>query len=338
MTPTEASDTTARPGLESLAMRWWAALDAARSALHSAGPYIGAQQLRAQTSELATERHAIIQLLQDMAREQRTATWLLRWLAAPSLTRRMLGLPDGVVACVFDLDGVLTTSATMHAVAWAETFDPFLLERAERSHREYVPFDTRTEYQVYIAGKPRLDGVRDFLGSRGIGLPEGADDDPPGTETMHGLANRKNQMLQQHLDRQGVAAFSGSRFYLEAARSIGVQRAVVSASANTAGILESAGLAHLIEYSVDGNTIAAEHLRAKPAPDTIVVACNRLGVQPGQLAAFETTTAGITAARAAGVRLTVGVDRSGQTEALLAGDADLVISDLAELFEHDLAA
>ena len=146
----------------------------------------------------------------------------------------MLGLPDGVVACVFDLDGVLTTSATMHALAWAETFDPFLLERAERSHREFVPFDRRTEYQVYIAGRPRLEGVRGFLGSRGIGLPEGDADDPAGAETMHALANRKNQVLQQHLDRQGVAAFSGSRFYLEAARSIGVHRAVVSASANTA--------------------------------------------------------------------------------------------------------
>ncbi len=317
-------------------MRWWAALDAARSALHSAGPYIGPQELGAQTSRLASERHDIIQLLQGMAREQRTASWLLRWLAAPALTRRMLGLPDGVIACVFDLDGVLTTSATMHALAWAETFDPFLLERAERSHREFVPFDRRTEYQVYIAGKPRLEGVRGFLGSRGIGLPEGADDDPPGVETMHGLANRKNLLLQQHLDRQGVAAFSGSRFYLEAARSIGVHRAVVSASANTAGILESAGLAHLIELSVDGNTIAAEHLRAKPAPDTIVAVCRKFDVQPGQLASFETTPAGITAARAAGVRLTVGVDRSGQDDELVAGDADLVISDLAELFDRDL--
>ena len=338
MNSNEASDTAGRPGLESLAMRWWAALDAARSALHSAGPYIGAQEVSEQTHDLAAERSEIIQLLQGMAREQRTASWLLRWLAAPALTRRMLGLPDGVVACVFDLDGVLTTSATMHGVAWAETFDPFLLERAERSHREFVPFDRRTEYQLYIAGRPRLEGVRGFLGSRGIGLPEGAPADAPGADTMHGLANRKNQVLQQHLDREGVAAFSGSRFYLEAARSIGVHRAVVSASTNTAGILETAGLAHLIEYSVDGNTIAAEHLRTKPAPDTIMAACRELGVQPGQLAAFETTPAGITAARAAGVRLTVGVDRSDQTDALVGGDADLVISDLAELFEHDLAA
>ena len=325
---TPTSDALARPGLETLAMRWWAALDAARAALHSAGPYIGAQEQSTRAGHLAAERSEVIHLMQAVAREQHSAPWLMRWLAAPALTRRMLGLPDGVAACVFDLDGVLTTSAAMHAVAWAETLDPFLLEQAERSHREFVPFDARAEYEDYIAGKPRLDGVRDFLGSRGITLPDSA---------VHDLANRKNELLQQHLDRQGVAAFSGSRFYLEAARTIGVQRAVVSASANTTGILESAGLEHLIGHAVDGNTIAAEHLAAKPAPDTILAACRLLGVEPGHLAAFETTPAGIAAARAAGVRLTIGVDRTGQTKALL-GDADLVISDLAELFERDPAA
>jgi beta-phosphoglucomutase-like phosphatase (HAD superfamily) len=318
------SDALARPGLESLAMGWWAALDAARAALHSAGPYIGAQEQSARAGHLAAERSDVIHLMQAIAREQHAAGWLVRWLAAPALTRRMLGLPDGVAACVFDLDGVLTTSAAMHAAAWAETLDPFLVEQAERSHREFIPFDQGAEYEDYIAGKPRLDGVRDFLGSRGIALPGDA---------VRDLAERKNRLLQEHLDRQGVAAFSGSRFYLEAARAIGVHRAVVSASANTAGILGSAGLAHLIEHTVDGNTIAAEHLGAKPAPDTILAACRRLGVEPGHLAAFETTPAGVAAARAAGVRLTVGVDRTGQTGALL-GDADLVIGDLAELFEH----
>ncbi len=325
---TPTSDALARPGLETLAMRWWAALDAARAALHSAGPYIGAQEQSARAGHLAAERSEVIHLMQAVAREEHSAPWLMRWLAAPALTRRMLGLPDGVAACVFDLDGVLTTSAAMHAVAWAETLDPFLLEQAERSHREFVPFDARAEYEDYIAGKPRLDGVRGFLGSRGITLPDSA---------VHDLANRKNELLQQHLDRQGVAAFSGSRFYLEAARTIGVQRAVVSASANTTGILESAGLEHLIGHTVDGNTIAAEHLAAKPAPDTILAVCRLLGVEPGHLAAFETTPAGIAAAREAGVRLTVGVDRTGQTRALL-GEADLVISDLAELFERDPAA
>lgn len=325
-------------GLAELAVRWWAALDAAQSALHAAGPYVGAQESGERSHRLAAERSEITQLLQGLARDQHTAGWLLHWLASPGLTRRMLGLPDGVVACVFDLDGVLTTSATTHAAAWAETFDPFLLERAEHGRRQFIPFDGRREYQDYIAGRPRLDGVRAFLASRGISLPEGSADDPPGAPSMHGLANRKNHVLQQRLDRQGVAAFAGSRFYLEAARSIGVHCAVVSASANTATILESAGLVHLIDHVIDGNTIETEQLRPKPAPDTLIVACQRLNVQPRQVAAFETTPAGVTAARAAGVRLTIGVDRSGHTEALLASDADLVINDLAELLDRDFNA
>jgi beta-phosphoglucomutase-like phosphatase (HAD superfamily) len=319
-------------------MRWWAALDAARAALAVAGHDLGAGEVSERASRLAAERSDIIRLLQALAQERHTASWLLRWLAAPTLTRRMLGLPDGVVACVFDLDGVLTTSSTMHAAAWAETLDPFLVERAEHGHREFVPFDPRHEYQDFIAGRPRLDGIRTFLASRGISLPEGSAGDPPGAETIHGLANRKNELLRNRLDRQGVAAFAGSRFYLEAARSIGVHRVVISASANTATMLESSGLARLVEYCIDGNTIAAERLRAKPEPDTLIAACHKFELQPRQLAAFETTTAGITAARAAGVRLTVGVDRSGESEALLGSDADLVIGDLAELFERDLVA
>jgi beta-phosphoglucomutase-like phosphatase (HAD superfamily) len=324
------------PGLDSLAIRWWTALDAARSALQSAGHYLGAQESSERTHRLTAERIETMRLLQEVARVGHASSWLLHWLAAPSLTRRMLGLPDGVVACVFDLDGVLTTSATMHAAAWAETVDPFLLERAERGHRQFVPFDPGAEYRDYISGRPRLTGVRDFLASRGISIPEGRADDPAGAESMHGLANRKNEVLQQHLGRQGVSAFAGSRFYLEAARSIGLRRAVVSASANTATILEQAGLAHLIDQCVDGNTIEAEHLRSKPEPDTLIAACQRLEVQPGQLVAFETTAAGTAAARAAGVKLIIGVDRSGHTEALLAGDADLVVNDLAELLDRGL--
>jgi beta-phosphoglucomutase-like phosphatase (HAD superfamily) len=324
------------PGLDSLAIRWWAALDAARSALQSAGHYLGAQESSERTHRLAAERSETMQLLQEVARVGHASSWLLHWLAAPSLTRRMLGLPDGVAACVFDLDGVLTTSATMHAVAWAETLDPFLLERAERGRRQFVPFDPGGEYRDYIAGRPRLNGVRDFLASRGISLPEGRADDAAGAESMHGLANRKNALLQQHLGRQGVSAFAGSRFYLEAVRTIGVRRAVVSASANTVTILEQAGLAHLIDECIDGNTIEAEHLRSKPAPDTLVAACRRLEVEPGQLVAFETTAAGTAAARAAGVKLIIGVDRTGDTDALLAGDADLVVNDLAELLDRGL--
>ncbi len=272
-----------------------------------------------------------MQLLRELARIGHASRWLHQWLAAPSLTRRMLGLPDGVAACVFDLDGVLTTSATMHANAWAETLDPFLLGRSDVGHRQFVPFDPEVEYRDFIAGRPRLDGARAFLASRGISVPEGSAKDPPGAETIHGLANRKNEVLRRHLDEQGVAAFAGSRFYLEAARSIGVHRAVVSASLNTAAILEGAGLAQLIEHCVDGATIEAEHLRSKPEPDTIIAACRQLVVEPGQLVAFETTADGIAAARAAGVRLVVCVNRGVEAGA---GDADIVVSDLAELFDR----
>jgi beta-phosphoglucomutase-like phosphatase (HAD superfamily) len=331
-----APPTAQAPGLDEIAVRWWAALEAAGAALRSAGHDLGSQEARERTRLLAVERSETTQLLQGLAHDRHTAGWLLRWLAAPALTRRMLGLPDRVRACVFDLDGVLTTSATTHAAAWAETLDPFLLERAERSHRHFIPFDRRIEYQESFAGRPRLDGLSVFLAGRGMSLPDGTPDDAADAETMHGLANRKNQLMQQHLAQQGVAAFAGSRFYLEAARSIGVRLAVVSASANTGAILERAGLADLIDESIDGNTIEAEALRPKPAPDTIAFACRLLGVEAYQLAAFETTLAGIAAARGAGAELTVGVDRSGHTEALLASDADLVISDLSELLDRAL--
>ena len=316
-------------GLDSLAIRWWVALDAAREALHSAGRYLGSADTGERMRDLVEERSETMQLLRELARIGHASKWLHQWLAAPSLTRRMLGLPDGVAACVFDLDGVLTTSAAMHASAWAETFDSFLLSRSELGHRQFVPFDADVEYREHIAGRPRLDGARGFLASRGISLPEGGVKDPAGAETIHGLANRKNEVLQRHLDEVGVAAFAGSRFYLEAARSIGVHRAVVSASLNTPAILERAGLAHLIEHCVDGATTESEHLLARPSPDMLVAACRQLAVEPAQLVAFETTSDGIAAARAAGVRLVVCVDRSGHASS---ADADVVVSDLAELF------
>jgi beta-phosphoglucomutase-like phosphatase (HAD superfamily) len=236
-----------------------------------------------------------------------------------------------VVACVFDLDGVLTTSAAVHAAAWAETLDSFLLQRAERGNRQFIPFDRRRDYEDHLAGRPRLGGVRSFLASRGIGLPEGNPGDEPGAETVWGLANRKNLALRQRLDREGVAAFAGSRCYLEAARIARLHPAVVSPSSNTATILERTGLAHLLEQRIDGNTMEAERLRGKPAPDTLVAACERLHVEPGESAAFETTPAGVTAARAAGFKFVVGVSRSDNGGALRASDADLVIDDLAEL-------
>lgn len=322
------------PRVDTLAARWWTALDAARSSLHTAGPYLEPQELRERGDVLATQRDEIVRLLQGLARDLHTDSRLLAFLAAAGATGRMLGLPSGVIACVFDLDGVLTTSATVHAAAWRETFDAFLLDRAERSGREFIPFDPHGDYLDHIAGRPRLDGVRAFLGSRGISLPEGSPGDAPWAPTVNGIASRKNEAMQLRLQRQGVAAFDASRSYLEASRMVGVRRAVVSASTNTALILELAGLAHLVEQRIDGSTIEARQLLPKPAPDTLLAACQALQLQPSQTAAFETTPAGIAAARAAGVKLVIGVDRGGYTEELRASDADLVVSDLAELLDR----
>jgi beta-phosphoglucomutase-like phosphatase (HAD superfamily) len=319
------------PDVDALAGRWWAAFEAAQSALRSAGRYLGAQEVGERGRRLAEERSEVVQLLQGLARDRHVEALLVQWLATPGITPRLLGLPDGVVACVFDLDGVLITSATVHAAAWADTFDPFLLARVEPGRDQPVPFDRHREYQTAIAGRSRLAGIRAFLASRGISLPEGGPGDPPGAHTVHGLANRKNEALQRRLDREGVTAFEGSRAYLEAAHLLGLHCAVVSASANTQIMLERAGLAHLIDERIDGKTIEAEQLEAKPAPDTLLAACRRLHVEPHQTVAFETTPVGIAAARAAGMRLVVGVDRPGDTVALDGSDADLVVGDLAEL-------
>jgi HAD superfamily hydrolase (TIGR01509 family) len=232
---------------------------------------------------------------------------------------------------VFDLDAVLTTSQRVQMEAWADTLDRFLVERAERGRHELVPFDRRRDYALWIGGRPRLEGVRLFLAGRGITLPEGSPEDPPTAETVHGLANRKNHTLQRRLRMEGVTAFAGSRSYLQAARVFGVRRAVVSASANTLAILRRAGLTDLIEERVDGGALDAEGLRAKPFPDSLLCACRRLEVDPGRTVAFESTEAGVSAARAAGFGLVVGVEREGEPTPLLPRDADLVVSDLKDL-------
>jgi beta-phosphoglucomutase-like phosphatase (HAD superfamily) len=320
------------PDLAALAGQSWMALETADAALRAAAHHLPPEEVAARRARLAEERRRTVGELQRLAHDEHTDNPLLHWLAAPVFTRRTLGLPDGVTACVFDLDSVLTTSARIHADAWADTFDPFLLARAERGHRAYLPFDRQRDYQNHLAGRPRLDGIRAFLASRGIALPEGHADDPPGAETVRGLAKRKHEALRHRLAEEGVAAFVGSRCYLEAARILGVHRAVVTASSHTAEMLKKARLEHLIETCVDGTTIEVEHLDPKPAPDTLLAACRRLHVDPAQVADFETSLAGISAARAGGFKLAVGVDRDGEADALLASNCDRVIADLADLF------
>jgi beta-phosphoglucomutase family hydrolase len=244
-----------------------------------------------------------------------------------------IGLPDGVRACLFDLDGVLTDTASVHTTAWTEMFDEFLEERAERTGEPYVPFDPVGDYQQYVDGKPRADGVRDFLASRSITLPEGEASDPPGAETVHGLGNRKNEAFLKVLDRDGVTVFEGSRRYLEAAQEAGMAIACVSASANTRNVLEVTGLAHFVQQRVDGVTIVQEHLRGKPAPDSFLRGAELLGVPASEAVVFEDAIAGVAAGRAGSFGYVVGVDRVGHADALRENGADVVVPDLAVLLD-----
>lgn len=180
----------------------------------------------------------------------------------------MLGLPEKVHACLFDLDGVLTDTASVHTKAWKAMFDDYLSERAERTGEKFVPFDAAADYRQYVDGKKREDGVRSFLQSRGIDLPDGSPDDPGDAETVYGLGNRKNDMFQQVLRKDGVEVFEGSRRYLEAVSAAGLGIAVVSSSANTRDVLEITGLDRFIQQRVDGVTLRDEHIAGKPAPDS----------------------------------------------------------------------
>ena len=248
-------------------------------------------------------------------------------------TRPPLGLPATIRACLFDLDGVLTKTATVHAAAWKEMFDGFLRERAKHDGTDFVPFDSAHDYDEYVDGKQRADGVRSFLASRGIELPEGAPDDPPEAETVAGLGNRKNVLVLEMIHTRGVEAYAGSVDFVRAVRAAGLRRAVVSSSANCREVLEAAGIADLFELRVDGIVAARENLRGKPAPDTFLAGARKLGVEPAEAAVFEDALAGVAAGAAGKFGIVVGVDRTGQADALREHGADIVVSDLAELLQ-----
>jgi beta-phosphoglucomutase-like phosphatase (HAD superfamily) len=323
--------------LDEVGAHWRVALFAAHDALSAAracGRSSGwsAGELTLLERKLAEERLTTERLLDAVAREEHVR--LTHRLVTPRATAQTLGLPHGTRACLFDLDGVLTGSAELHAAAWRESINDLLSRRFERVGERfgpYRPFSARRDYYRYLHGKPRLAGAHAFLASRGIVLPEGRPDDPSDAETVFGLGNRKNQALQHRLESEGIHAFAGSVSYLEAAREADVKCAVLSASTNTEAILRHAGLASLVDALVDGNTIRRRELEPKPAPDTILTACELLGVAPGQAAVFETTVEGLEAGRAARVAVAVAVDRSGRTETLHAHGARLVVTDLAEL-------
>jgi beta-phosphoglucomutase family hydrolase len=245
----------------------------------------------------------------------------------------VLGLPNGVRACLFDLDGVLTETATVHAAAWKEMFDDYLRERAARTGEEFVPFDPVADYGEYIDGKPRYDGVRSFLASRGIELPEGEESDPPSAETVRGLGNRKNEIVLRLIHEHGVEAYPGSVRYLEAVRDAGQRLAVVSSSTNCKDVLVAAGIEGFFEARIDGVVAEREQLKGKPAPDTFLAGALELGVTPEEAAVFEDALAGVAAGRAGGFECVVGVDRVGHADALREHGASVVVADLAELLE-----
>jgi beta-phosphoglucomutase family hydrolase len=240
----------------------------------------------------------------------------------------MLGLPDAVTACLFDLDGVLTRTAAVHAAAWKAMFDEFLRAREGAGYR---PFDPVKDYDEYVDGKPRDDGTRSFLDSRGISLPEGSPDDPPGAATVHGLSSRKNDLVLEKLRENGVRVYDGSVRYVRAAREAGLRAAVVSSSANTAEVLDAAEIADLFHARVDGRTARERGLAGKPAPDMFLAGAEALGVAPEQAAVFEDSLAGVRAGRTGGFGYVVGVDRTGQADALRAHGAHVVVRDLEEL-------
>jgi beta-phosphoglucomutase family hydrolase len=240
----------------------------------------------------------------------------------------MLGLPDTAVACLFDMDGVLTRTATVHAAAWKQMFDEFLREREGES---FTPFDPVADYDEYVDGKRREDGTRSFLRSRGIELPEGSPDDSAGAATITGLSERKNELVLEKLREDGVEVYDGSVRYVRAAREAGLRTAVVSSSANTAQMLDAAGIAELFEARVDGLTAKERHLAGKPAPDMFLAGAEALGVPASRAVVFEDALAGVEAGRAGGFACVVGVDRVGQADALKRHGADVVVKDLEEL-------
>ena len=229
------------------------------------------------------------------------------------------------------MDGVLTRTAEIHAAAWKQMFDAFLNRWAAEHGAQYVPFDAVADYDSYVDGRPRLDGTREFLRSRSIELPEGTPDDSPGTETVYGLSNLKNQLVLALIEERGVNVYPGSLRFLKEVRRRSLKTAVVSSSANTAEVLRAAGIEEMFDVRIDGTVADHDRLRGKPAPDTYLSAASRLGVEPKDAAVFEDALAGVEAGRAGNFGLVVGVDRVGQSDALAAHGADVVVTDLAEL-------
>jgi beta-phosphoglucomutase-like phosphatase (HAD superfamily) len=308
---------TNRAELDTLRSEWRDALLAAREALRAEEKVLPPDELDAHERHLRAEYKTAAAELRRFALDEGLPTELAEPFLPRGTARRALGLPSKVRSCVFELDDVLVGSAGLHREAWTHTLNELLAARSETSYgRLSVPFDPRSDYAEHIEGRPRLEGVRAFLASRGIRLPEGKPEDPPSAETVHGVANRKHEWLGLLLEQRGVGAFDGVRHYLELAHDAGLSCAVVSASAHTSEMLERSGLEDLVGGTIDAENIAADHLGNRPAPDRLLAACRTLHVEPERAAAFETSAAGVAAARAAGFAWVVAIDPAGDPDKL----------------------
>jgi len=240
---------------------------------------------------------------------------------------------DRYDAVLLDLDGVITDTASLHAASWKQTFDEYLRKRARQRGERFRPFDLSIDYRLYVDGKPRFDGVRDFLISRVIQLPEGSPDDPPHLETVCGLGNRKNDLVNEMIEEKGVKPYDGSVALIHELRDRGFKIAVVTSSQNCTTVLEAAKLKAFFDVQVDGNTITERQLTGKPAPDTFLIAARLLGVKPSRAVVIEDAISGVQAGLKGKFGLVIGVARKGNADELKRQGAHLVVNDLGELVD-----
>jgi beta-phosphoglucomutase-like phosphatase (HAD superfamily) len=319
--------------LDTISSHWQLALDAGERALSAAAESLPADELGHRRARLVEERLEAARALTRLA--QIELVHPAPWLSPVPVSNDMLGLPPVVTACLFDLDGVLTDGGVLHAWAWGEVLDQFLLRVSEQAGWHFIPFDRKADYREYIDGRLRLEGIHAFLGSRGIRLPEGDSSDPPTADTAYGLARRKAAMLSRGLRRRGSTALTGARRYLEAAGHAGLRRAVISASFHTSRMLELAGLATLVEARVDADVIQAEALRSRPAPDLLRSACRALDVEPLETVTFTHSVAGVAAGQAGGLAV-IGIGEGEEAERLRAAGAEHVLPSLRVLLDRRL--
>ena len=320
--------------LDAAAARWELALDSAQRALDAAAAAPRGVDLGSRRHDLVQERQETAELIARVAAVSGSRP--APWLSPLPVNVGMLGLPPTVRACVFDLDGVLTDSGLLHAWAWGEVLDEFLLRLGEKTGWHFIPFDRDADYHAYFDGRSRSEAVRSFLDSRGIHLPEGGSQDAPQADTAYALARRKGEMVEHGLRRRGVAALIGARRYLQAAGYAGLRRAVVSSSTSTLPMLELAGLAALVAERIDADVIRVEQLRSRPAPDLLLAACRRLDVRPADAVTFVHGAAGVAAGRTAGLEI-VGVGENAHGQLLVDFGAERVVASLNALLDPRLA-